>query len=555
MSDKQHIMLRIRLFGAFHASDAAGAQLRITSTKQCAMLALLATAPNGKRTRPWLQDTLWSLSGPDLGRASLRRALSDLRQRLGGIFAEVFEVSNDAIRLRLDRIEVIGTPADGAFLEGIDIPEEGFEDWLTQQRQAATAGLPRRHAPQGIALNLQDRLRPSVAILPFVVAQTGDVDGFLGDMVAEEATRALSRVKSFDVISHLSCRNVDSRNVGMAELRQSLDLDYVVCGSLRQTNDRFRVDADFVDTSSGRLRWSQTFHGQKTAFFEGEQELINELAGSVARSIFETSVELAASRPLPDVQSHALLISSIALMHRQDLASFARARMQIEELIRRVPDNAILHSWLGKWYVLCVAQGWSTHITADSQKARECTDRALSLNPGCAFSLAINGFVQSNLLKRFDTALDRFDQVISVDQSNAMAWLLKGMLHAFMDQGERAVEYTDRARFLSPLDPSGYLFDTLSATARLSHKDYDGALRLADRSLSANKNHTSTLRVRTIALHGLDRMDEARGAAQELLRREPNLTIKTYLKKHAAAEFSTGQAWASALRDCGVPDS
>ena len=127
----------------------------MASAKQCAMLALLATAPNGKRTRPWLQDTLWSLSGPDLGRASLRRALSDLRQRLGDVFAEIFEVTNDAIRLRLDRIEVIGTPADGAFLEGIDIPEEGFEDWLTQQRQAATAGLPRRHAPQGIALNLQ----------------------------------------------------------------------------------------------------------------------------------------------------------------------------------------------------------------------------------------------------------------------------------------------------------------------------------------------------------------------------------------------------------------
>ena len=47
---------------------------------------MLATAPEGTRTRAWLQDMLWGRSGHEHGRASLRRALTDLR----GLFGEDF---------------------------------------------------------------------------------------------------------------------------------------------------------------------------------------------------------------------------------------------------------------------------------------------------------------------------------------------------------------------------------------------------------------------------------------------------------------------------------
>ena len=78
--------LKLRLYGTFSAEWSDGSKLNVRSTKLRAMIALLAMAPDMTRTRSWLQDKLWSLSGVELGRASLRRGLSDLKRAIGPDF-------------------------------------------------------------------------------------------------------------------------------------------------------------------------------------------------------------------------------------------------------------------------------------------------------------------------------------------------------------------------------------------------------------------------------------------------------------------------------------
>ena len=209
---------------------------------------------------------------------------------------------------------------------------------------------------------------------------------------------------------------------------------------------------------------------------------------------------------------------------------------------------------MGKWHVLSVVQGWSSRLDEDTRTARDYTARALDIQPDNSFALTMDGLVNNNLLKRHDVAMRRFDDAIELDPNNALAWLLKGTLHAFTDDGERAVTYTNRARSLSPLDPHSYFFDALSAAAKLTAGDYQGALDLADRSIRANRRHASTLRARIVALYYLGRAEEARENAEALLRADPGFNIRGYLRNHPAAEFKSGHDWAEALREAGIPN-
>jgi TolB-like protein len=543
--------LGLRLYGPFSAIWADGQSLEISSSKQRALLALLATAPDGIRTRSWIQDMLWSLSGPDLGRASLRRALSNFRKIFRERFDYVFSVSNMDIRLRPNAVSIIGSPADGKFLEGIVVQEPGFLTWVNEKRENYTSAA--ESAPATIPRSSIQKLSPSIATIPFTTLPAKESDGMLGDMFAQEITRVLSRSQIVDVISHLSCRNVHSRSINLDELRQMLGVDYVIYGTIRTDNIQFKLDADFINTETGRVCWTRGFEGLLTDFFNGQDNVVNELGVRIGQTILSESIELAACNPLPDAATHALFMSGIALMHRQTLSSFSKARVQIEEVIRRVPKNSILHAWLAKWYILSIQQGWSTDLSKDSQQASERSRQALDLNPECAFSLVIDGFIQNNLMKQYDKSCHRFDEAIQIEPNNALAWLLKGTLLAFMDEGKTAVSCTNRARSLSPLDPHKYFFDSLSATACLADRDYETALRLAVRSLRANSRHTSTLRVKTIALQILGQHGEARQAAKQLLRLEPSLTVSGYLSNHPAAAFNTGQEWAKALGEAGIP--
>lgn len=544
--------LKLRLYGTFSAEWSDGSKLNVRSTKLRAMIALLAMAPDMTRTRSWLQDKLWSLSGVELGRASLRRGLSDLKRAIGPDFDSLFVVSHDNIGLNADVIELVGTSAEGEFLEGIEIAEGGFTSWVNEQRN---------NRPQLTSVlefftpSDHTGILPAVAVLPFLQSFKRDGENVLGDMLAEEVSRALSRSQLIDVISHLSCRNLNMRLLNLADVRRALNVEYVIHGSYRLSGDSFHLDADFLDADSGRIIWSRQFSARMSDFLNGGQEIVADISRQIGQSILSSSIELATSKPLPEVASHALLVSGVSLMHRLKLASFAKARPLIEEIIRKSPNHASLYAWLGKWYVLSIQQGWSNNIKKDSQLAMDCTARALDLDPDCSFALAVDGFVHNNLLKELDKAMEQYNRAVELNPNDALAWLLKGTLHAFVDEGKKAVSYTHRARILSPIDPQHYFYESLAATALNANGQYEESLNLVENSLKSNNRHTSTLRTKIVALHNLGRIEEAVETAERLKALEPNLTINEWMKTHPAASFPTGKQWAEALYASGIPRS
>src|SRR3954453_3274666 len=75
--------LRIYVVGAFRVLAQNGEDLTPRGRKARALLAILALTPTRRRSRPVLQDKLWSDRGPDQGAASLRQTLTEIRQAFG----------------------------------------------------------------------------------------------------------------------------------------------------------------------------------------------------------------------------------------------------------------------------------------------------------------------------------------------------------------------------------------------------------------------------------------------------------------------------------------
>lgn len=82
----------LSLLGPFRLSELGGAPVTISSKKSIALVAMLATSPNGERTRAWLQERLWGSRGDAQARASMRRELSNLRMGLGDACNDLLQV-------------------------------------------------------------------------------------------------------------------------------------------------------------------------------------------------------------------------------------------------------------------------------------------------------------------------------------------------------------------------------------------------------------------------------------------------------------------------------
>lgn len=399
-----------------------------------------------------------------------------------------------------------------------------------------------------------DDLAPAIAVVPFAPRRTGEDDPVIGDVLAEETIRALSRTPDLDLISRLSTSAFRGRDLGPSEIGAHLSADYVLSGAYHCAGERVSLDLELAEAKSGRILWIEHLEDDLAGLLSGDQELIGRIVGAVGAAVMRRELQRSKVHPLPTLQSYTLLLGAITLMHRLSPSDFDEARKLLQTLADRRSREPAALAWLANWHVLRVQQGWSPDQCQDTYLALECTKRALDADPDCSLALTIDGFVHTNLLKRLDVARERYQRALVTNPSNARAWLLKGTLHAFAGEGSQAVVHSRRALQLSPLDPHRYFYDSLAATAYLSAHKFEHALRAAERSLRANRTHTSTLRATAIAQWQLGRHDEARRTVQQLLRLEPSLTITRWRERSPSAEYDIGKEWAEALRHAGVPD-
>ncbi len=543
-------IVEITLFGACSVASVAPGAFAVTGAKHKALFALLVTAPFGRRTRAFLQETLWGQACYDTGRQSLRRALADIKALMGESYGALLSSTNADLTIDLGKVSFAGRPGVHPFLEGLDVKESGFNRWRNAIREnpgqlAGLFGLTHQ-TPSCAVL-------PTVAVLPFRSISGEADDAVLGDWLAEETCRSLSRSHLLSVISHLSARELARGIVDISAVRAVLKADFCVSGSLRRSADMVVLDADLVDSRSGRILWTRQFVRTQASFVAHAGEGIAEIIKAIGSSIADEALTHVRGRVPAQIEDHRLLIASASLMHRATLRDFARARELLDEALRRAPHTAEIHAWLGKWYVLSVFNRWSTDTARETQLARDATARALDLSPDNAFCLTIDGFVEGNLVRRLDTAEQRYNAALAANPNESLAWLLKGAMHTFRSDGQAAVAATERGQALSPIDPFSYFYDALVAGAHLSNGAYERALELADRSIAVNDRHLSTLRIKLFALHFLGRDDETRAVGQQLLARTPEMTISDYLKNHPSAAFRMGRMMAQAFGAAGIP--
>lgn len=144
--------LSLTLLGGFQAR-VGDRPLSIPTRKSSALLAYLAVRPNDFHLRDKLASLLWGASDREEARHSLRQTLSVLRRTLSAAHASVLKINRSGVMFdaRFANVDVLRfeqhVSRDGArslreaaalyrgeLLDGLDISEEPFEEWLRIER-------------------------------------------------------------------------------------------------------------------------------------------------------------------------------------------------------------------------------------------------------------------------------------------------------------------------------------------------------------------------------------------------------------------------------------
>jgi DNA-binding SARP family transcriptional activator len=159
-------VLHLELLGDFRLRTESGSLVTISAKKSQAMLAYLAVKPSQLVSRDKMAGLLWSSTAPEQARQSLRQTLSTLRKELAQVSPQKILVeegdflSLDASLIYVDVVEfeqLVSTataealdPATrlyaGDFLDGFQIDEEKFDQWVIAERDRLHRLALRAHA-------------------------------------------------------------------------------------------------------------------------------------------------------------------------------------------------------------------------------------------------------------------------------------------------------------------------------------------------------------------------------------------------------------------------
>jgi|SRR4051812_20273130 adenylate cyclase len=130
------------------------------------------------------------------------------------------------------------------------MPRGAIASKLGMEKTALRAAAPRdrsvaRWAFSQKPLGLPEK--PSIAVLPFTNMSGDPEQDYVADGVVEEIIAALSRVRSFFVVSRNSTFTYKGKAVDPRQVSRELGVRYVVEGSVRRADTRLRVMVQLIE--------------------------------------------------------------------------------------------------------------------------------------------------------------------------------------------------------------------------------------------------------------------------------------------------------------------
>ncbi len=509
MSSSRDKRFKIEVLGPFRATGARGVDRTPKGAKNQALLAMLALSPGMSRPRRWIEDKLWSTFGPEQAGANLRQALSKIRASLGheaGVLcADRLTISLSEALLDVDLlVEVVPSDERTELLEGLDVRDPEFEDWLRQERAALQAKVAKATPSEsrGVLINCRadaTDATPHGQIMGEVLANQ------IGENIAEQVR---------------AWRQSDPDEVGSSTPAES---DIQISTQIVPNGERLAIFVKALHRPSARILYSKLQH------LKHPQDVLSDEI-YISRMVFEAADQVLGKLPhvlakdRPEARSTALSRLGLYRMFSFDQDALREAFGLMDQAFRH-DQNGIYLAW-------CSLIRMTQMMEMSEAHQGDLMDETMALYARATELGSENGLVQAIVSKVRATALGDTAGVIdmamgAVERNPASAFALKSLSEGYMLAGEfeKAFETSSRACQIARTSPFKHYWDTGHCVIAIASnrpleaiEAGEAAVRAAPLSRPAHRH--------LLALYAMQgEFEKAQAVAEKLAKIEPGFTL------------------------------
>ncbi len=394
---------------------------------------------------------------------------------------------------------------------------------------------------------------PSLAVLPFANLTGRPEQDYLVDGITTELIGALTRISGLFTIAATSSFAYKGRAVQLADVGRELGVRYVLEGSIQQAGGTLRISVQLVEAATARAIWSDRFSGTMEEIFDLQDRLTESVAAAIEPTLRAAEAVRSREKPQHDLHAYDLCLQAEPLMRFTSKPEhLGRAIAILHEAVARDPDYAMARAM--RFYAYTIAAGGRFIPISDA--APVLPDAYALLDSGTRDALVLTYAAHSIafLDHGAEQALGAIQNAKAVNPNSVAVLGSSGWIHAYLGRFEAGYEDIQRALRLNPLDPNTGFVRSAMGPILMGLGRVEEAVALVELSYHEAPTYGSTLNILLNGYWLLGRTEDSKRMAAELLRINPNITVRGTLEATPYKYPPFLQMFRDAQRACGIPE-
>jgi serine/threonine protein kinase/Tfp pilus assembly protein PilF len=191
----------------------------------------------------------------------------------------------------------------------------------------------------------------SIVVLPFIdMSPTKDQEYFC-DGMAEELINSLTHIKDIRVVARTSAFSFKGKDIDVRDIGRTLNVDHVLEGSVRKSENRIRITAQLVNVTDGYHLWSERYESQTKDVFTIQDEITLKIVDKLKVEILGDEEISLQKRQTSNIEAYNARLKGRFFLQKLSKTDTETAIKYYRQAIELDPDYATAYAAMAYCYL------------------------------------------------------------------------------------------------------------------------------------------------------------------------------------------------------------
>ena len=442
---------------------------------------------------------------------------------------------------------------DPGFAAGSD--KSGGKGWVRPVAVALLAlsvvALTYLFIGDGPQINPPNRATPAIIVLPFEnLGESPESDAF-ADGMTEDIITDLSGIAGIRVLASNTSFSYKGKQPLPQQIREELNVDYLLEGSIRRQGDSLRINAQLVDTRSAFQVWAERFDRRTEQTFALQDELTGQIVESLSVTLSPQEERRLAHQATNNLLAYDHFQEAQRLSRISTRETNQEAQIVYRKAIEADPGYGRAYGALAYNLSFSYLYGWNDRPMETIDRALELAQRGVQLDPSIPQTYWSLGYV--HLVRReFEKAKAAVHNALQIAPNYADGYGLLALIQNNMDDAESAIANIRKGMALNPHYTWDYPYNLGRAYYILGQ--YDKAVELLEAAKTRNPNALPIRRMLAASYVRTGRIDDAEWEVEEIQTLSTQETLSHLKNTRISNHTESFRRVLDDLRQAGLPE-